>query len=51
MRDVQQSLSVGVRGKTEAMAAVEGGTHIVMSNIRRRPWVRRIRSTSWRCGR
>ncbi len=29
MRDLQQRLLVGVRGKTEAMAAVEGGAHIV----------------------
>ncbi len=29
MRDSQQRLLVGVRGKTEAMAAVEGGAHIV----------------------
>jgi len=29
MRDLQQRLLVGVRGKTEAIAAVEGGAHIV----------------------
>ena len=29
MRDLQQRLLVGVRGKTEALAAVEGGAHIV----------------------
>jgi uncharacterized protein (UPF0264 family) len=29
MRDLQQRLLVGVRGKTEAMAAVDGGAHIV----------------------
>jgi uncharacterized protein (UPF0264 family) len=29
MRDLQQRLLVGVRGKTEAMAAVEGGAQIV----------------------
>jgi (5-formylfuran-3-yl)methyl phosphate synthase len=29
MRDWQQQLLVGVRGKTEALAAVEGGAHIV----------------------
>ncbi len=29
MRDLRQRLSVGVRGKIEASAAVEGGTHLV----------------------
>jgi len=29
MRELQQRLLVGVRGKTEAMTAVEGGAHIV----------------------
>jgi hypothetical protein len=29
MRDWQQRLLVGVRGKTEALAAIEGGAHIV----------------------
>ena len=29
MRDSQQRLLVSVRGKTEAMAAVEGGAHMV----------------------
>jgi uncharacterized protein (UPF0264 family) len=29
MRDGQQKLLIGVRGKTEALAAVEGGAHII----------------------